>query len=153
MGIKQRLEADIKTALLGGDKKRVEILRVLKGAVLDLEIAEGKRQDGLSEQQLITLFAREAKKRQDAAQLYIVAGEQSRADAETAEKEIIDTYLPEQMSDEQLGSMIDKSIADIGGELTQQLMGKVIANVRDASEGAVDGSRIAAAVKARLAQT
>lgn len=123
---------------------------MLKSAILDAEIAEGKRQDGLDEQALMTLLAREAKKRQDAVELYTNAGEPARADAEAAEKEVISTYLPKQMDDSELSALVDGVIAEMGGEITQQLMGKVIAAVREKSQGTVDGSRIAQAVKERL---
>lgn len=150
MGIKQRLEADIKSALLSGDKKTVNILKMLKSAILDSEIAEGKRQEGLSEQSLMTLLAKESKKRQDAVELYTKAGESERASNEAAEKQVISNYLPKQMDDKELSHLLDEVISELGGELNQQLMGKVIAAVRDRSQGTVDGSRIAIAVKVRL---
>ncbi len=150
MGIKQRLEADIKSALLSGDKNTVNILKMLKSAILDSEIAEGKRKEGLSEQALMTLLAKESKKRQDAVELYTKAGELERANNEATEKQTISNYLPKQMDDKELSHLLDEVISELGGELNQQLMGKVIAAVRERSQGTVDGSRIASAVKVRL---
>lgn len=150
MGIKQRLEADIKTALLAGEKDKVTILRTLKSVFLSAEIAANKRIDGLSEPELITLVSKESKKRQDAAELYKSVGEPERAANELGEQQIINGYLPEQISDEELARLVDEAIAKQGEPMSQQLMGKVIAEVRILADGKADGSRIAASVKERI---
>ena len=150
MGIKQRLEADIKAALLGGDKDQVTILRTLKSVILEAEIAKGKRDTGLEEDELIQLLAKEAKKRQDAVELYISAGEQARADRETHEKQIIDAYLPAQISDDELNNIIDEVMAALDGEAGPQVMGKAIGLVRQKTEGKADGGRIASCRKSEV---
>lgn len=150
MGIKQRLEADIKTALLAGEKEQATILRTLKSVILEAEIAANKRDTGLEEDVLMQLFAKESKKRQDAIDLYTNAGETERADKEKREQEIIGTYLPQQLSDEELGALVDQAITEAGGDMSPQAMGKVIGLVRSKAEGRADGGRIAMLVKEKL---
>lgn len=148
--IKQQLEQDIKTALLSGDKDRATTLRGLKSAILYAEVAAGARDKGLPEEEVIAVFAKEAKKRQESADLYIQGGDQKRADAELAERAIIETYLPAQLSDEELGAIVDDAIAKLGEAPSPQLMGKVIAEVKNQAKATADGARIAQAVKQRL---
>ena len=150
MGIKQRLEADIKTALLAGEKEQAMILRTLKSVILEAEIAANKRDTGLEEDALMQLFAKESKKRQDAIDLYTNAGEAERADKEKREQEIIAIYLPQQLSDEELSTLVDQALTESGGDTSPQAMGKIIGLVRSKAEGRADGSRIATLVKEKI---
>src|ERR1700738_2854055 len=93
LSLEQRIEQDLKTALLGGDSLRVSTLRILKGVLLNVKVATGKRQSGLSDAEVIPLLAKEAKKRQESADLYLQGHDQDRADTELAEKAIIEAYL------------------------------------------------------------
>jgi uncharacterized protein YqeY len=147
--LKERLDQDLKAALLGGDKVLATTLRGLKSVILNAEIATGVRDTGLPDAEIITLFAREAKKRQESADLYKQGGSEERASAELAEKEIIQKYLPQQLSDEELGEAIDGVIAgmDVSGP---QAMGQVIGAVKKTVGSQADGARIAQMVKERL---
>ena len=93
--LEQRLEDDIKKALLAGDSARATTLRTLKSTLLNVKVAEGKRDSGLSDQEVITIFSKEAKKRQESADMYVQGEAQEKADKELAEKAIIEEYLPE----------------------------------------------------------
>jgi uncharacterized protein YqeY len=147
--LKERLDQDLKAALLGGDKVLATTLRGLKSVILNAEIATGVRDTGLPDAEIITLFAREAKKRQESADLYKQGGSEERASAELAEKEIIQKYLPQQLSDEELGEAIDGVIAgmDVSGP---HAMGQVIGAVKKTVGSQADGARIAQMVKERL---
>jgi len=147
--LKQQIERDLKEALLGGQKDRAMTLRGLKSVILYAEVAAGSREQGLSDEQIVQLFAKEAKKRQESADFYVKGGSQDRADAELAEKKIIEAYLPQQLSDEELLKVIDEAIQDLGAT-SPQLMGQVIGKVKQATEGRADGGRIAQFVKERL---
>ncbi len=147
--IKQRLEEDLKKALLAGDKDLVTLLRGLKSAILYEEVAKNKREEGLADSEVVSVFQKEAKKRQDSADLYEKGGNNERRDLELKEKSIIQTYLPEEMSDEELNALIEKAIAS-NGPLTQQTMGVIIGEVKRRADGQADGGRIAAAIKQRL---
>jgi len=147
--LKQQIEQDLKEALLGGQKDRATTLRGLKSVILYAEVAAGSREQGLSDEQIIQLFAKEAKKRQESADFYIKGGSPERADAELAEKKIIESYLPAQLSDEELVKIIDEAIQALD-MVSPQAMGQVIGKVKQATEGRADGGRIAQLVKERL---
>lgn len=151
MSIKETIERDLKQAMLAGDKVLTETLRGLKSAILNVEVAENKRVEGLSDAEIITLFQKEAKKRQESAELFQQGGNVEKADAERIEKAVIEQYLPAQMSDTELSGEIDKVIDELEAN-GPQAMGQVIGAVKQRVGAKADGGRIAAAVKNRLAQ-
>jgi hypothetical protein len=145
--LKARIEQDFKAAMLGGDKKRAEILSGLKSVILYEEVAKKARDTGLSDDAIVVLISREAKKRVEAAELYKTSGAPERAQAELAEKAVIDQYLPQQLSDEELQTIIDEVVASMGPNAQ---LGAVIGAVRGKVGASADGSRIALAVKTKL---
>jgi uncharacterized protein YqeY len=147
--LKERIDQDLKAALLAGDKVLATTLRGLKSAILYVEVAEGKRGQGLPDAEILPIFAKEAKKRQESADLYKQGGNQEKADAELAEKKVIENYLPQQLTDEELASAIDGAIAglEVSGP---QAMGRVIGAVKTTVGSQADGARIARMVKERL---
>lgn len=147
--IKQRLQDDIKAAMLTGDAARLECLRGLKSAILYAEVADGKRDEGLGDEEITALFAREAKKRQESADLYVQGGSEDRADKELAEKAIIEEYLPEQLSEEELSEVIDEIVSRVKPEGLQQ-MGVVIAQAKSQVGAGADGALIAKLVREKL---
>lgn len=146
--LKERIDQDLKAALLGGDKKRAEVLRGLKSAILYEEVAKGVRDTGLADESILTVIGREVKKRIESAELYKKADSPERAQAELAEKDIISVYLPAQMSDEELAAIVDEIVAEFGADAAK--MGQIIGAVRQKVGQKADGARIAAAVKAKL---
>lgn len=147
--LKQQLEQDLKSALLAGEKARAMTIRSLKSVILYAEVAKGVRGDGLPDDEIIALFAKEVKKRQESAELYKKGGSEERAAYELAEKAVIEQYLPKQLSEEELIAIIDEVIASV--EATgPQAMGQVIGQVKQKTSGRADGSRIAQLVKERL---
>ncbi len=149
MDIKGRIERDLKAALLAGDKTLAMTLRGLKSAILYVEVAEGKREDGLPDQEVIAVLRKEAKKRQESAELYDKGGNHEKAQAELAELKAIETYLPAQASNQQLESLLQQAIDELG-EPSPQTMGSLIARVKELSQGSIEGGRIAAIVKERI---
>jgi len=149
MTIKLQIEVDLKTAMLGGDKVLTTTLRGLKSAILNVEIAENKRGEGLSEDAVIGLLGKEAKKRQESADLFTQGGNVQKAAAETLEKQVIEKYLPAQMDDLALKNLVEASITE-SGATTMQDMGKVIGIVKSKAGALADGGRIAQMVKERL---
>ncbi len=149
MTIKQRLEDDIKSAMLAGDKVLVTTLRGLKSAILYVEVAAGSREEGLTDDAAVSVLAKEAKKRRESASLYTQGGSQEKAQAELNEAAIIEAYLPKQMSDTELEALVDTVCKEIG-TITSQNMGLAIGKVRAIGGSTVDGGRIAAAVKSRI---
>ncbi|HKU18321.1 MAG TPA: GatB/YqeY domain-containing protein [Candidatus Saccharimonadales bacterium] len=147
--LKQQIDQDLKKALLAGNTSLATTLRGLKSVILYAEVAAGSRDTGLADEAIIALLGKEAKKRQESADLYTKGGRPERAEAELAEKRVIEAYLPQQLSDDELKQLVDEVATELGAT-TPQAMGQVIAKVKEKSNGAADGSRIAQAVKERL---
>lgn len=149
MAIKDKIDQDLKQAMLAGDKTLVTTLRGLKSSILYAEVAENKRPTGLSDEAVVSILQKEAKKRAESAELYNQGGNSERASAELAEKAVIEKYLPPQMSEAEIGVMVDSAIAQLGAS-DQQQMGQVIGRVKAESKGLADGATIARLVKERL---
>lgn len=147
--LKQRLEQDLKAALLAGDKEQATTLRGLKSVILYAEVAKGVRDQGLGDDEIIALFAKEAKKRQESADLYKQGGSEDRAAAELAEKQIIENYLPKQLSEVEIRQLIEAAITEVN-DSSMRAMGSIISLVKQKSGGAADGAVIARLVKERL---
>lgn len=135
--------------MLAGDKTLVTTLRGLKSAILYAEVAAGKKDSGISDDEIIALFGKEAKKRTESAELYKQGGNQVKADAELTEKAVIEKYLPAQISDDELRLIVDTVEQKLGG-ITKEQMGVAIGLVKATAGPSADGARIAAAVKGRL---
>jgi uncharacterized protein YqeY len=149
--IKDQINNDLKTALLGGDKLLAQTLRGLKSAILYAEVAANKRDQGLSDDETVQILAKEAKKRQESADLYTRGGAADRAAAELDEKAAIEKYLPAQLSDDELAAIVKKTIAELDAHGPQQ-MGLVIGAVKQATAGQADGAVIARLVKQQLTE-
>lgn len=147
--IKKQLESDLKQAMLSRDEHRVSTLKGMKSALQYASVELGVGQE-LSEEQTVKVLQKESKKRTDAADIYAKAGDSVRAEKENAEKQIIDGYLPELMSEEEVSKLVDEIVA--GQVVTQQSMGKIIGEVRSKSGGLADGSLIAKLVKEKIDQ-
>ncbi len=149
MSVSKDIDADLKTAMLAGDKTLATTLRGLKSVILYEEVAKGLRDTGLDDDAVIVLLSKEAKKRQESADLYIQGGNQVKADEELTEKAVIEKYLPAQMSEDELLTIIEEAIQSTGATSMQQ-MGQVIGVVKAKAGSTADGGRIAQLVKEKL---
>lgn len=150
MSLRQQLQDDVKAAMLAGDSLRVETLRGLKTTIQYADVAAKKRDTGgIDDTEIIGLFAKEAKKRQESADLYMQGGSQDRANKELAEKAIIEAYLPAQLSEEALAQLIDTIISEQQA-IGTQAMGQVIGAVKAKAGASADGAVVARLVKERL---
>lgn len=147
--LKQQIDQNLKAALLAGDKTLATTLRSLKSAILYAEVAKGVREQGLPDEEIILILSREAKKRQESADLYQKGGDSARADFELNEKKIIEAYLPKQLSDDEIRVIIDEVVQALG-VTSPQTMGQVIGAVKQKAGAAADGTRIAKLVKEKL---
>jgi len=147
--LEDKIEQDLKTALLAGDKQRATTLRGLKAVLLNVKVATGQRESGLADDEVLPQLAKQAKQRQESADMYVQGGDQARADAELAEKAIIEAYLPAQLSDAEISKLIDEVIAATGAA-DPQAMGQVIGQVKAKTGAAADGAVIARLVKEKL---
>lgn len=149
MPLKDDISADLKTAMLARDEFVTTTLRGLKAAILNEEVAKGLRDEGLSDEAIEQLIARESKKRDEAAKLFEQGGNQASADKERAEKELLAKYLPEQLSEEDVVALVDDAVAEIQPDGMKD-MGRVIGAVKARAGNAVDGALLAKLVKERL---
>jgi len=149
--MQQQIERDLKTALLGGEKEKVETLKSLKSALQYEAVAKKLKLEELDDEQIQSVLAREAKKRQEAQQLYEGAGETDRAAKEAREKEVIQTYLPEQLSEDQVADIVKQEISKIDSPSMQD-MGRIIGAVKARTGNSAEGGLIAKLVKESLGQ-
>ncbi|MDA2806832.1 GatB/YqeY domain-containing protein [Nocardiopsis suaedae] len=147
--LKDRLKADLTTAMKARDDVRTRTLRMVLTAVSKEEVAGGSSRE-LSDDDLIALLTREAKKRREAAEAFESGGREDKAADERAEGEVLAGYLPAQLTDEELGSLVEAAIAEAGASGPKQ-MGAVMKIVNPKVAGRAEGSRVAAEVKRRLA--
>jgi uncharacterized protein len=144
-----RLERDLKTALLAGDKKRAETIRGLKNSIQYAAVELKIQKSELKDDQVMALFAKEAKKRQEAIDLYQKVGETGRAASELAEKQIIEDYLPAKLSDDEVQKVVMEELGRIENP-TSADMGRIIGQVRGRLGARADGAVIARLVKQAL---
>ncbi len=149
MPLKDQISADLKQAMLARDTLRVDTIKGLKSAILYEEVAQKVREEGLSDEQIQVVVAKECKKRDESAELFERGGNGESAAKERAEKEILSAYLPEQMNDDELVAIVDAVIAELQPEGMKD-MGRVIGAVKSKVGNAADGAKIAALVKSKL---
>jgi len=148
--LKDKIGADLKSAMLARDTETVEVLKGLKSAVMYEEVAQKKRDEGLNDDEILAVFKKESKKRQDSITLYRQGGNEKQAQKEQSEKDIIDSYLPDQPTQEEISKVIDNVMIELGlDNPTPQDMGQIMGAVKKASPNA-DGSIVASAVKKLL---
>ena len=150
MSLKERIGEDIKSAMKAKDKVRLETVRGIKKAILEKEVAlRPKGQDSLTEEQEIELLAQQAKQRRDSIEQFTKAGRDDLADKEKQELAILETYLPKQVDDSELESIVDDIIASVGATSPKDL-GKVMGAAMKQLKGKADGKKIQALVKSKL---
>ncbi|WP_410871832.1 GatB/YqeY domain-containing protein [Nocardia sp. A7] len=151
--LKAKLRADMTTAMKAKDKLRLATLRMLLAAIQNSEVS-GTEAHELSDNDVIALLQKEAKKRNEAAVIYEQNGRGELAANERAEEEIIEEYLPTQLNDAEVAQVADTAIAQVAEQLGERpgmrQMGQVMKAATVLADGKADGSRISAAVKARL---
>ncbi len=149
--LKDRLRADLTTAIKGRDELRSSTLRMVLTAVTNAEVA-GKEQRELSDEDVVTVLVSEAKKRREAATAFEDAGRTEMAAKERAEAEVLADYLPEQLDEDAVRALVTETIADLGAAAEgMRAMGKVMGALQPKVKGRADGSFVAAEVKRQLA--
>ncbi|MBS2962751.1 GatB/YqeY domain-containing protein [Actinocrinis puniceicyclus] len=146
--LKDQLRADLTTAIKGRDELRTAALRMALTAITNEEVA-GVAARALSDTETVTVLTREVKKRREAAEAFEGAGRAEQASRERAEGEVLSSYLPAQLSDEEVNAIVAEAIAQTGA-VGPKSMGVVMKVVTPKIAGRADGRRVAAAVKAAL---
>lgn len=151
MSLKDTITADMKSALLGGRRFEGDVLRNIRAAILDAEVAAGKRETGLSDDEIVAVLLREAKKRKESIAIYTENGRADLAEAEQAELHVIQPYLPQMLTEQEIASLVDEVLQTISAQGPQD-MGKVIGVVKQRAGAQADGALVAKVVKQRLMQ-
>lgn len=145
MDLKDKINADLKTAMLARNNFETTVFRGLKAAILNEEVKLGKRESGLTDAEIEALIAREVKKRKEAAALL----DEERAQNELKEAEILSKYLPEMASEEEIRAAVKDEIS-IMGEVSIKQMGTIIGKMKAKFGNSADGAVLAKIVKAEL---
>ena len=147
--LKARITDEMKAALLGGNRFRGDVLRNVKAAILNEEVSLGKRDEGLNDAEVEKVLAREVKKRVESAELYRSNGRAELAEPEEQEAEILREFLPEQLSEAEVVTIVEDVVASMN-DVSMQKMGQVIGAVKQKIGNAADGALVAKIVKEKL---
>jgi uncharacterized protein YqeY len=146
MSLKLRLTDDMKSAMKGGDKRRLDVIRLVNAAIKQREVDERIQ---LDDAQVLAVLEKMLKQRKDSVTQYTAAGRSDLADQETYEIGVIEAYMPAKLGEAELAAIIDAAIASTGASGPKD-MGKVVAAVKAAAAGRADMGAVAGMVKARL---
>jgi uncharacterized protein len=147
--LKARLRADLNTAMRARDEVRKSTLRMAISAIQNEEVS-GSSAHELSDDEVLKVLAREARKRREAAEAFEAAGRAEQAAAERAEGEVLADYLPRQLSDDELAPLVAAAISATGAA-GPSAMGQVMKAVTPQVAGRAEGARVAAEVRRQLA--
>ncbi|MFD1412812.1 GatB/YqeY domain-containing protein [Oceanobacillus jeddahense] len=147
MTLLDRLNQDMKQAMKNKDKETLSVIRMVKASIQNESIKLGK--DTLSEDEELTILSREVKQRKDSLQEFKNAGRDDLVNKTKQELEILEQYLPKQLSDEELTSIIRETIKEVNAASMKD-MGKVMSSVMPKAKGQADGSKIKQIVEQEL---
>lgn len=147
MTLKQQLTEDMKTAMRGGDKHKLGVVRLVLAAIKQREVDERIE---LDDAQVLAVLERMLKQRKDSVSQYAAAGRTDLADVERAEMAVIETYLPAKLSEAEIDALIAEAVAATGASSPKD-MGKVVAAVKEKAAGRADMAQVSARIKAKLA--
>jgi uncharacterized protein len=141
MSVLEQMQADVRTAMKAGERERAAALRMIVDSLQqDAKLGKGDE---------VAVLQRERKKRLEAAEAYHEASRTEQAAVEHGEAELIEAYLPEQLSDEELGELVGAAVEETGAT-EQKQMGQVMSALMPKLGGRADGKRVSAAVRERL---
>ena len=146
--LKDRLRADLNTAMRARDQVRMRTLRMALTSITNEEVAGASARD-LSDEEIVKVLTREAKKRREAAEAFGAAGRDEQAAAERAEGDVLAAYLTAQLGDEELAALVGDAITETGAA-GMKSMGQVMKVLTPRLAGQADGARVAAEVRRQL---
>ena len=150
MSLKEKLQNDLTSAMRARDEVRSSTIRMILTSIKNEEVS-GKEARELSESEIITVLSREAKKRREAAEAFEQAGAKDRAEMEKAEGGVIAEYLPKQLSEAEIKTLIAAAIQESGANSPAQV-GLVMKSLQPKIAGKADGGTVSALVKAALSE-
>ncbi|MDJ0751749.1 MAG: GatB/YqeY domain-containing protein [Woeseiaceae bacterium] len=147
MSLKDQITQDMKSAMKAGDKDRLKVVRLVLAAIKQVEV--DKRVE-LDDAGVLSVLEKMVKQRRDSVDAFEKGGRMDLADIERAEIAVLQDYLPEQLSADELAALVDEVIAATGASSMKD-MGKVMGQIKSKAAGRADMGAVSAAVKARLA--
>ena len=147
MSLKGTIADDMKTAMKAGDKDRLKVVRLILAAIKQVEVDTRSELDDAA---VLGVLEKMVKQRRDSVEQYTKGGRSDLADIETAEIAVLETYLPEQLSDAEIDAIIDEVISATGADSIRD-MGKVMGAIKGRIAGQADMGVVGGKVKARLA--
>jgi len=149
MTLQQRVDSDLKEAMRAKDATKLGVLRMLKSALKYAAIAKSGAESELSDAEAIQVIRKQAKQRQDSIESFEKGGRTELADKEREELALLNTYLPQGMSAEDLEKVVREAIAELGATSKAQ-MGAVMKALQSKAGGRVDGKTLSAEVQKQL---
>lgn len=147
--LKDKLNEDMKAAMLSKDAEKLSTIRMLKSAVQYHEIQKGGAGYEATDEDILEVIGREVKKRRESIELYEKGGRQELADKEKKELELLQTYLPEQMGEEEIEKIVKEAIENTGATSMQD-MGKLMGVIMPQVKGKADGNLVNKIVRENL---
>ncbi len=149
MGLKERLKEDMKAALKAKDREKLSVIRMLQALIKNAEI---DKRGELTDEEIVSLLMKYAKQRRESIQMYQQGGRQDLVEKEKRELEIVESYLPKQMDEDQIRELAKKVIEEVGASSVKD-MGKVMQALMPKVKGRADGSVVNRIVRELLAQS
>ncbi len=149
--LKDKIQEDLKQAMLDKAEEKLSTIRMLKSALQYYEIQKGGAGYEATDEDVVEVVGREIKKRKESIELYEKGSRQELADKEKKEMEVLQKYLPEQLSQEDVRKIVDDAISSTGAS-TMQDMGKVMGVISPQIKGKADGGFVSGLVREKLGQ-
>lgn len=151
MGLRERINTALKTAMKEKDSARLGTLRLISAAIKDQDIASRSSEDdtGVSDSDILGILGKMTKQRQESVRAYEEGGRLDLAERERREVAVIEEFLPQQLSDDEVEAAIDKAITDVGASSIRD-MGKIMGKLKQKYTGQMDFGKVGPRVKAKL---
>jgi uncharacterized protein YqeY len=149
MLLKATITNAMKDAMRAQDKTRLETIRLIQAAIKQVEVDQGKREEGLNDTEILAVLDKMLKQRRDAIEQFVAGGRQDLADKEQQEILVIQHFLPKALGEEEIKAEIENAIAAVGAK-TMADMGKVMNLLKPKLQGRADMSKVSASIKELL---
>jgi len=149
--LKQKIQDDLKAAMLARDEAKLSAIRMLKSALQYFEIQKGGAGYEATDEDVIEVVGKEIKKRRESIELYKQGGRTDSAESEQKEVDVLESYLPEQMGEEEVRALVHQAVEQTGAKSIQE-MGKVMGALMPKVKGKADGTLVSTLVKEELSK-
>jgi uncharacterized protein YqeY len=149
--INDKIKEELKTAMKAKDVEKRDVLRMIDSMIKNVEIEKGKREEGLSDEEILEVLMKAVKQRKDSANQYLEGGRPELAEKEQKEIEIISVYLPEQLGEEEITKIV-KEVISQAGTISANDLGKVMGQIMARVKGQADGNLVRTIVQKEFAE-